>query len=103
MFGLAPSSWTTLVKACFKRHSPGCVPLAPKELRSAFITHLRSGESGADGEVLKAAALAMRHSSKTAASAAYDKNEQDKNVAAAVRFAEDYAARFSPAASSSAA
>lgn len=100
---LVPSSWTTLVKACFKRHSARRVPLAPKELRSAFITHLKSEECGADGEVLRAAAIAMRHSSKTQASAAYDKNENDKSIAAAARFAESYAARFSPASSSSAA
>ena len=100
---LHPSSWTYLVKSCFKRHSVGHVPLAPKELRSAFITHLKSQECGADSEVLKAAATAMRHSSKTQSSAAYDKNENDKSIAAAARFAETYAARFSKAASSSAA
>ena len=76
------------MKSCFRRHSAARVPLAPKELRSAFITHLRSEEAGADSETLKAAAKLMRHSSKTQASAAYDKNENDKEVAAAIRFAE---------------
>ena len=100
---LAPSSWTFVVKACFRRHSARGVPLAPKELRSAFITHLKSGECGADSEVLKAAATAMRHSSKTQSSAAYDKNENNESIAAAVRFAESYATRFSNAATSSSA
>ena len=40
----------------------------------------------------------MRHSSKTQRSHAYDKNENDESIAAAVRFAERYASRFSSAA-----
>ena len=43
----------------------------------------------------------MRHSSKTQASHAYDKNENDKTIAAAVQLAEEYASRFSGVAFSS--
>ena len=87
---LSPVQWTRLVKACFKRHSG--VPLAPKDLRASFITFLKSEEH--DDETLKAAAIAMRHSSKTQSSAAYTKDQSDRLVAAAVRAAEGYAAQF---------
>ena len=87
---LSPVQWTRLVKACFMRHSG--VPLAPKDLRASFITFLKSEDH--DDETLKAAALAMKHSSKTQASAAYTKDQSDRLVAAAVRVAEGYAAKF---------
>eukprot|EP00966_Prymnesium_polylepis_P238645 5519130-Prymnesium_polylepis.1 len=38
-----------------------------------------------DDEAVKAAAVAMRHSSKTQASAAYDKGASDKRVSAAMK------------------
>jgi hypothetical protein len=51
-------------------------------------------------EALKAAAIAMRHSSKTQASAAYDKGASDKRVSAAMKVAAEYSARFSASSSS---
>ena len=75
------------------------MPLPPKEFRAAFITWLKEGEH-ADA-TLKAAAIAMRHSSKTQASSAYHKGKHDKVIAAAMRVAEAYAQRFSPTAASS--
>ena len=82
-------NWTRLIKSLFKRH--GDVGLCPKDLRASFITFLRSGEHG-DGAV-KAAAVAMRHSSKTQASAAYDK-KGDRLVRAAMKVASDHSAKF---------
>jgi hypothetical protein len=87
---ISPSGWTKVVKSCFERHSG--VPLAPKELRAAFVTHLKSSEN--DDRVLKAAAVAMRHSSKMQDSAAYNKDKHDRLVSAAVKAAEKYASRF---------
>ena len=51
-------------------------------------------------EALKAAAIAMRHSSKTQASAAYDKGASDKRVSAAMKVAAEYSARFCASSSS---
>jgi hypothetical protein len=87
---LTPTAWTRLVKACFLRHAG--VPMAPKDLRASFITFLKSDNHGDD--TLKAAAIAMRHSSKTQSSAAYTKDQSDRLVAKAVRAAEGYAALF---------
>ena len=64
--------WTKLVKAVFKAHAG--VPLAPKELRSSFITFLRSGHNS--DAALKSAAFAMRHSSTQARGPAYDKDSR---------------------------
>ena len=98
---LAPWAWTRLVKAIFARHSD--VALCPKDCRSSFITFLRSGEH--DDETIRSAAVAMRHSSKTQASASYDKGETDRRVSAAMKVASDFSAKFSagkaPMASSS--
>ena len=84
------STWTDRVKAIFARH--GDVALCPKDARSSFITFLRSGDH--DDETVKAAAIAMRHSSKTQASAAYDKGSSDRRVSAAMKVAADYSAKF---------
>ena len=97
---LEPFAWTRLVKNCFKRHSERKVPLAPKELRASFVTFLKGNDHS--DTVLRAAATAMRHSSKTQASHAYNKGD-NQTIAAAVKVAEAYAARFSAAASSSSA
>ena len=43
---------------------------------------------------MKAAAVAMRHSSKMAASAAYDKGLSNKRVSAVMEVAADYSAKF---------
>ena len=82
--------WTKLVKAVFKAHAG--VPLAPKELRSSFITFLRSGHNS--DAALKSAAFAMRHSSAQARGPAYDKERSERLSAAAVQVATDYAAGF---------
>ena len=66
--------WTKLVKAVFKAHAG--VPLAPKELRSSFITFLRSGDNS--DAALKSAAFAMRHSSTQARGPAYDKERSER-------------------------
>jgi integrase len=93
---VSPSTWTERVKAIFARH--GDVALCPKDARSSFITFLRSGDH--DDDAVKAAAVAMRHSSKTQASAAYDKGACDRRVSAAMKVAADYSAKFTAGASS---
>lgn len=70
---IAPSAWSKCVKATFARH--GDVALCPKDARASFITFLRSDDH--DDETVKAAATAMRHSSKIQASATYDKGLSD--------------------------
>ena len=70
---IAPSAWSKCVKATFARH--GDVALCPKDARASFITFLRSGDH--DDKTVKAAATAMRHSSKIQASATYDKGMSD--------------------------
>ena len=87
---LGSPQWTKLVKATFKRHS--AVALAPKELRSSFITWLRSDENS--DEVLKAAAFAMRHSTKQAAGPAYDKERAERLSSKAVAVAGAFASGF---------
>ena len=68
------------------------MPLAPKELRSSFITFLRSGHNS--DAALKSAAFAMRHSSAQARGPAYDKERSERLSAAAVQVATDFAAGF---------
>ena len=77
----------------FKRHSERKVPLAPKELRASFVTYLKSNEHS--NQTLRSAATAMRHSSKTQASHAYNKNTHDKTIADAMHACVEYASRFS--------
>ena len=60
--------------------------------RGSFITYLRDGDHG--NETLRAAALAMRHSSTMAESASYDKHGSDRLVAAAVQVADECARRY---------
>ena len=83
--------WTRLVKETFKRHSGG-VAFAPKDLRSSFITFLKS-DANTD-EVLKSAAFSMRHSDRQQAGPAYDKERGERLSAAAVKVAGEFAARF---------
>ena len=87
---LGSPQWTKLVKNTFKRHS--AVALAPKELRSSFITWLRSDENS--DEVLKAAAFAMRHSTKQAAGPSYDKERAERLSSKAVAVAGAFASGF---------
>ena len=84
------AAWTKLVKATFRRTSG--VAMCPKDLRSAFVGFLKSGEHS--DETLRAAAVAMRHSSATQGSRAYDKGRCDRLVSAAVQVATEYAATF---------
>ena len=79
-----------MIKSLFKRHSG--VPLAPKELRASFVTFLKSGKH--NDATLRSAAVALRHSSKTQDSAAYNKGKGDRLTAAAVKVAEDFASTF---------
>jgi len=53
---------------------------------------MKDGEHGS--EVLKSAAVAMRHSSAVAESAAYDKGKSDRVVAAAMKTADAFARQF---------
>ena len=59
---------------------------------SSFVTFLKSGKHS--DETLRAAAMAMRHSSTTQGSAAYHKGRSDLLVQAAVDAAASFAARF---------
>ena len=87
---LGAPQWTKLVKGVFKKHAG--VALAPKELRSSFITFLRSGHNS--DAALKSAAFAMRHSSTQARGPAYDKERAERLSAAAVQVAGEFAAGF---------
>ena len=93
---MKPSNWTYTVKSVFEKH--GNARLCPKDCRSSFITFLRSGEH--DDEAVKAAAVAMRHSSKTAESSAYDKGSCDRRISAVMKVAADFSAKFNAASSS---
>ena len=86
----SPSAWTKTIKSLFQRHSG--VPLAPKELRASFVTFLKSGNH--PDATLRSAAVALRHSSKTQDSAAYNKGKHGRLTAAAVKVADEYATSF---------
>ena len=62
------SAWSQWVSRLFQRHAG--IAIAPKTLRSIFITWLR--DNTADGSILKSAAHAMKHSEARQASADYD-------------------------------
>ena len=89
---LPPNQWTALVKAAFKRYSG--VALSPKDLRSSFVTFLKSGDHS--NATLRAAAIALRHSSKTQSSVHYHKGKSDALVRAAVEAAVAFAGQFQP-------
>ena len=82
--------WTRVVQQAFQRHAG--VALCPKDLRSSYITWLRS-EANTDA-VLKSAAFAMRHSTAQQAGPAYDKERSSRLSQAAVQQAQAHAARF---------
>ena len=88
---LSAPRWTELVQAVLKRQAG--VPLAPKDLRSSFITFLLS-DNNTDEALKKAVAHAMRHSTAQQAAPAYDKERADRLWASAVTVAGAYAARF---------
>ena len=87
---LESALWTRLVQRIYKKHAG--VAICPKDLRASFISWLRSGEHG--DEVLKAAAVAMRHDSQTAASATYDKEGTQRLVEAAMKVAAAASAEY---------
>jgi hypothetical protein len=89
---LPPNQWTALVKKVFTRYSG--VALSPKDLRSSFVTFLKSGEHS--DATLRAAAHAMRHSSKTQDSVHYHKGKSDALIKAAVEAAAEFASQFQP-------
>ena len=88
---LSAPRWTELVQAVLKRQAG--VPLAPKDLRSSFITFLLS-DANTDEALKKAVAHAMRHSTAQQAAPAYDKERAERLWASAVTVAGSYAARF---------
>jgi hypothetical protein len=62
---LSPQDWTRLVQRAFAAHTPARVKLCPKDLRASYITFLRSSE--VEDDLVRETAIAMRHSSTTAA------------------------------------
>eukprot|EP00621_Florenciella_sp_RCC1693_P001796 CAMPEP_0182524204 /NCGR_PEP_ID=MMETSP1323-20130603/1620_1 /TAXON_ID=236787 /ORGANISM="Florenciella parvula, Strain RCC1693" /LENGTH=151 /DNA_ID=CAMNT_0024732723 /DNA_START=343 /DNA_END=794 /DNA_ORIENTATION=- len=82
------SSWTKVVKDAFRQHSPGSKAPAPKTLRSIFITWMRSQcENDADmKEVLRSAAVTMKHRETTSGSDVYDKATHQKLTNASFEF-----------------
>ena len=85
---VSPDAWTKLVQRVYKRYAD--VSLAPKDLRSCYVTFLKSGDHG--DEILRATAVKMRHSSKMQSSAAYDKS--NKLAQTAVATCSEYSAKF---------
>ena len=71
----------------------------PRALRQQRERCAQAGREH-DDDAVKAAAIAMRHSSKTAASAAYDKGACDRRVSAAMKVAAEHSAKLTAEASS---
>ena len=98
----AALSGEAVALAALDRRADGWRALAPAEIRAlaAAAASMRERLLAAgvpdehDDATLKAAAAAMKHSSKTQASVAYDKRQHDRNTAAALAVAVDYAAKF---------
>ena len=84
------SSWSQWVSRLFQRHAG--VAIAPKTLRSIFITWLRNNTSAP--EILKSAAHAQKHSEVRQASDDYDQLADDRLVAAAYDFNIKFASTF---------
>ena len=82
------SAWTMYVSRLFKKLTGTAI--APKTLRSIFITWLK--ESTNCPEILKSAAHAMKHQVATQESAHYDANADTKLVKAAYDFNLTFAA-----------
>jgi len=89
---LSPQDWTRLVQRAFAAHTPARVKLCPKDLRASYITFLRSSE--VEDDLVRETAIAMRHSSTTAASAAYDKNGTQPFVDRAMKATAAFSAKF---------
>mmetsp|Transcript_62529 Transcript_62529/g.171729 ORF Transcript_62529/g.171729 Transcript_62529/m.171729 type:complete len:756 (+) Transcript_62529:406-2673(+) len=84
------SAWTNYVRRLFEKLTGTAI--APKTLRSIFITWLK--ESTDCPDILKSAAHAMKHQQATQASAHYDANADTKLVKAAYDFNLTFAAGF---------
>eukprot|EP00966_Prymnesium_polylepis_P334485 7389864-Prymnesium_polylepis.1 len=84
------SAWTQYVRRLFEKLTGTAI--APKTLRSIFITWLK--ENTDCPEILKAAAHAMKHQQATQESAHYDANADTKLVKAAYDFNLAYASTF---------
>ena len=95
---MEPSAWTGWVRRLFKRHHGEEV--APKTLRSAFITWLRDATDAP--QILKSAAHAMKHSERRQASSDYDQEADDRLVKAAYEFNLAFASQFATAGSADA-
>jgi hypothetical protein len=93
------SSWSQWVGRLFQRHAG--VTIAPKTLRSIFITWLRNNTSAPD--VLKSAAHAQKHSEARQASEDYDQQADDRLVKAAYDFNLKFIAEFETSAAANAA
>ena len=83
--------WTKVVQSMLSRHAG--LPVAPKDLRSSFITFMMS-EANTNEELKKSVAFAMRHSTQQQAMPAYNKESADRMWATAVQVAGEYATRF---------
>ena len=83
------AAWSGWVKRLFKRHHGE--EIAPKTLRSVFITWLRDQTTAPD--ILKSAAHAMKHSEQRQGSADYDQESDDRLVKAAYDFNLQFASR----------
>ena len=83
--------WTKVVKSVLVRHAG--VPVAPKDLRSSFITFMLS-DANTDDALKKSVAHAMRHSTNQQSLPAYNKECAGRMWETAVRVAGEYAARF---------
>jgi integrase len=92
---MEPSAWTGWVRRLFKRHHGEEV--APKTLRSVFITWLRDSTDAP--QILKSAAHAMKHSEQRQASSDYDQEADDRLVKAAYDFNLSFANQFATASS----
>jgi hypothetical protein len=90
---MEPSAWTGWVRRLFKRHHGEEV--APKTLRSVFITWLRDSTDAP--QILKSAAHAMKHSEQRQASSDYDQEADDRLVKAAYDFNLSFANQFATA------
>ena len=91
------AAWSGWVKRLFKRHHGE--EIAPKTLRSVFITWLRDQTTAPD--ILKSAAHAMKHSEQRQGSADYDQESDDRLVKAAYEFNLTYASGFTAESGSS--
>ena len=87
------SNWTRVVQRVFKRHAG--IAVCPKDLRSSFVTWVKTEHP--DNDTLQSAARALKHSTAMQSSIAYDKEKEDRVVAAATAVAERFASTFKAA------